>query len=618
MERTTRHLLGLAAIFGLALGPWTERAVGRDDAKAQTSDALLRLVPADAAIVLTVDNLRDGAQAFLKSRLADDLRELPAVRAWFGSEKYEQFERSRTHIETLFGTSLAELRDNLLGDAVVFALRLTTDAKAGATDARGLLLVKARDSALLARVIDVINATQRDNGELAAVLDRTRGGVTYHTREFPAEANRPTEWYVTYPDGTFGFSNSESLIHSVIDRKGAERDRAKPGIPPVEPGLGDLPNVGAVAAKLPNSAVARVLVDPRPVERLLAAQPRSSKPAEARIFALLERYLAAVEYAGVALTWNEGSVVLHGVDTLNPSRVDPWLRRWAGDERPSKSLIARVPATALAVAAGNVDGPALFEAFTAVVADSDPVKAANLEELMTGLMLGQDVRKKVVPRLGPGAIAYLDAPAELGGTGRGGSLFPLVAAIELADGVRGDESVPLTTAIDNALRTFLAMIALDDKRAKEHAQVTPRTTAPLAVTSLDRATPFAYAVDRTEHCLVLGTSADAVARYLQRTPGAGAEDLLHQIATAARAPLSTFAYLDLDTINKLAVKQRPALLQLLAARPERTPDQVERDLTHVLALARLFRAAFITSQIEADATVVRRSVGFIRHAGPGH
>ena len=57
------------------------------------ADALLRLVPPDAAVVVTVEGLRDQASAFLKSRLAADLRRLPAVRAWFASEKYRQFER---------------------------------------------------------------------------------------------------------------------------------------------------------------------------------------------------------------------------------------------------------------------------------------------------------------------------------------------------------------------------------------------------------------------------------------------------------------------------------------------------------------------------------------------
>ena len=95
----------------------------------------------------------------------------------------------------------------------------------------------------LERLIRVVNTIQQESGELAGVADRQRNGTTYHVREFPAAANRPSEWYVVYPDGTFAFSNSEALIQSVIDRKGRSagwprtrrqarrEDRSRPGRP---------------------------------------------------------------------------------------------------------------------------------------------------------------------------------------------------------------------------------------------------------------------------------------------------------------------------------------------------------------------------------------------------
>jgi len=103
---------------------------------ARPAEALLRLVPPDAAVVLTVEGLRDQARAFSESRLAADLRRLPAVRAWLDSEKYRQFEQSRAMVETILGANLTELRDELLGDAVVLALRLPSDPT---KEARGLV-----------------------------------------------------------------------------------------------------------------------------------------------------------------------------------------------------------------------------------------------------------------------------------------------------------------------------------------------------------------------------------------------------------------------------------------------------------------------------------------------
>ncbi len=139
---------------------------------ARPADALLKLVPPDAGVVLTVEGLRDHARAFAASRLAAELWELPAVKAWLDSEKYQQFQQSRAQIEALVGANLTELRDELLGDAVVLALRLPREGAADASQARGLLLFRARDQALLERLIHVVNTGQKESGELAQVVER--------------------------------------------------------------------------------------------------------------------------------------------------------------------------------------------------------------------------------------------------------------------------------------------------------------------------------------------------------------------------------------------------------------------------------------------------------------
>ena len=209
-------------------------------------------------------------------------------------------------------------------------------AQADSSQARGLLLFQARDHALLERLIDVVNAAQKDGGELARVADRQRAGTTYHVREFPVVAGRLPEWYIAYADGTFAFSNSESLIQAVIDRKSqlqaAEHAPSTAGSKS-DGGLGDLPRFKEVQQRLPETALARLFVDPRAIERLMAASPRPAKPTDANILALTERYAASVRYAGAALVWGDRSIVVHTVETLDPSKVDPWLVRWAGDTR---------------------------------------------------------------------------------------------------------------------------------------------------------------------------------------------------------------------------------------------------------------------------------------------
>ena len=587
------------------------------------ADALLRLVPADAAVVITVENLRDHANAFLKSRFAADLQQLPAVKEWLASEKFRHFENSRAQIETMLDANLTDLRDDLLGDAVVIALHLPSGAPAEASQARGLLLLKARDPALLNRVIDIVNNAQQDSGELARVVDRQRTGTTYHVREFPADAKRLAEFYVAFGDGSFAASNSENLLSSVIDRKihNEVLTDATNISPKMNTGLGELPRFKAVQSQLPEPALARLFVEPRQFERLLAASPPPSKPDDVQILAMLVRYLASVEYAGLALTWNDRSIVIRSVETLDPSRLDAWLRHWAGDTRPTDGELVRVPPTALALASCHFDGIALLDGLCQLVPTLDQPRLANIETALGGLLLGQDVRTQVLPRLGPSILAYLDTPPETDEEGAAPSKpspaslwpFPLVMVVSLGVAQAPATSPTLAAAVDNALRTVLAITSLDDKRAKGRSRITSRVIAGTTVTTLDPPIRFAYAVDHAARRLILSTSADAVVRYLENSEDPKGDERFLRLRAAAFADAPTYACVDLDAINQLAGKHRARLLQFLAARQNRPVVEVDHDLAQVLALAKLFRAGFITSRLQPDATAVHRSAGLILH-----
>jgi hypothetical protein len=161
------------------------------------------------------------------------------------------------------------------------------------------------------------------------------------------------------------------------------------------------------------------------------------------------------------------------------------------------------------------------------------------------------------------------------------------------------------------------MTALDDKRAEGRSRITARIVAGTTVTTLEPPVPFAYAVDGARHRVVLSNSPGAVARYLESSSGPNAGEHFRQARAAAFASADSYACVDLEAVDLLAVTHRAALVQTLAARQKRPVDEVDRDLAQVLALARLFRAGFVTSRFEADATAVHRSAGLLRRrAGP--
>jgi hypothetical protein len=88
------------------------------------AEMLFRLVPPDAGLALAIEDLRGHARQFSNSPLSDGLRQLPAVRAWFASDRFQRFQRARREIEKALGENVAKIRDDLLGDAVVLTLRV--------------------------------------------------------------------------------------------------------------------------------------------------------------------------------------------------------------------------------------------------------------------------------------------------------------------------------------------------------------------------------------------------------------------------------------------------------------------------------------------------------------
>jgi hypothetical protein len=568
-------LLGLALVSaGIARGA---------DAAA---DDLLRLVPPDAGVTLAVADLRGHVREFLASPLADGLGRLPAVEAWLASPRYRQFETARGEIEGALGVGLAAVRDDLLGDAAVLALRLAPGDPP--EQARGLLLLRARGVDLLRRLVDSSNMIERRSGRLVGLTSRARGEAAYTVRTF-APGGRPEEFYAIFPDGTFAWTNSETMIQGVIDRKAGA------------PGLGGRPEVVAVRRALPGGPAALLLVDPRFLERVLASNPRAARGEDEPAGALLRRYLGAVAYAGAALEWRDG-FVLHVHETIDPARLDEPLRRWAARPGGTDSLVRRVPATALAVAAGHFDFAEIPEALRALAPEADRRREDLLVTVLRGLLLDKDPLAEVLPRLGPGVLAYLDTPGAVGPGGRP----PLVAALDLG-GEAGDPGV--AAALGNALRTILALYALDPSRKDLPLRVESREMGGVRVTTLAGAqTPLAFAVARG--VLVLGTSAEAVAGWFAG-PGPGGSPDFREFRAAFFPRATTFAFADLRAIARAADAHRPELARDLARRRGDPEEAARRDLDGALALLKLFRAAFATNAIAPDFSSVHRTAGLI-------
>ncbi len=550
-----------------------------DDPPLDAASALLRLVPRGAGLTLTVADLRGHVREVAESPLAKAFRDLPAVRAWRASDAGRKFDQSRARIEQALGSPLATIRDDLLGDAVVLSLHVPAGATPEA--ARGLLLARVRDRALLTRLIDL------GNGAAAAeVSEAGAGDRRYTVRKFPGGV-KEADFYRLFDDGTFAWSNSEALIRDVIDRRAGVAGG---------PGLGDDPIFRKVRAGLPARALATIHVDPKFAARVLDSAPKSGDPGDDRAAELLGRYVRTVEGFGLAIEWRNG-LLLHTHETYDPKGLDPRLLRWAKSGATPDALARRIPSTAIAAAAAPIDFVSTCDALVELVPSADRPRLDLVFEALRGVLLGRDLRAQILPRLGPAVVAYVEGPSS------GSARLPVVGVVELRDepGERG-----VVAALDNALRTLLCLYALDPKHGATAVRIESRQAGPLRVTALGGPNaPFAYGLG--PDCLVLGTSADAVARFGTSEPDARLAPIKASYFPDARA----YAAVDVARLVRSARAHREPLSRRFAAARGVAPEAAARDLDGALALLDPFGTAFFALAVDPGLTSVHQTVGLI-------
>src|SRR2546430_1612195 len=87
------------------------------------ADELLRFVPADVTFCFVLRDLRGHAAALQSSPLAEHMRASSLGQTLTATPEWQQLEKANRFLEKFLGVRAEQLRDDILGDAVVLAYR---------------------------------------------------------------------------------------------------------------------------------------------------------------------------------------------------------------------------------------------------------------------------------------------------------------------------------------------------------------------------------------------------------------------------------------------------------------------------------------------------------------
>jgi hypothetical protein len=415
---------------------------------ASPRDELLRFVPDDVRFCLVVQNLRAHAADLLASPFVREWSKSPFAAAIAAAPEWKHIEKAEAELTRLVGVDWATLRDDVLGDAFVFAYRPGPADKPDQD--QGLFLLRARNARTLATLVNRFNEAQKADKELRALVDCEHRGVKYVRRD---ESKQSTFYLLR--DSVLLFSSQEAFLRQAIEQ---DLGLAADSKPPLARRLADLSLDDALLA---------VTLNPRAFDEEVAAKAADS-PAARKLVGIWKAL------QGVGLGVHLGSDLrLSLTIKAKPEDLPLPARRFLTASSKPSDLWSAFPDNALLAVAGRVDAPALYE----LLAQS--LSPANREKLEAGLkhtlgaVLGKDIVREVIPALGPDWGLCITAPPSGSRNWAPQFLFALKVA-------EGDASDPVDQALLGAVHLGAQLAVLG------HNKTHPEKPIRLRMTTLDR------------------------------------------------------------------------------------------------------------------------------------
>jgi hypothetical protein len=407
---------------------------------ASPREELLGLVPDSVGFCFVVQDLRGQAAALQNSPFVEQLSRTPVAQKIRTSDDLKKLDYLESKIKEKLGLDWTQLRDDILGDALVLAYRPGPPGKPD--QEQGVLLLRARNAKALADLIERVNKLQKEEGELKEVQERRHKDVVYYRRleydKRSASDKPPSYFYVHGP--ILALSSQESILREII-----ERDRgASSSLPEAARRLRELDAERATLA---------MWINPRAFDAEVDAKTGNTSVERTTAAKHFARYWKALDSVVLSLSLEERQINLALGVRARIEELPPAAQRLFSEGAKPSEVWKRFPESALLAAGGRIDGATLLEVIGGFLTkESRQTLHATLNRQLAALLGEEDFARDVLPALGPDWGLCVTAPSVREKNWMPQSLFALRVA---ADRTKKSVDRKLLGALDFAARLIL-------------------------------------------------------------------------------------------------------------------------------------------------------------------
>jgi hypothetical protein len=302
---------------------------------------LLSLLPDDFAVCVVMHDLKGNAARWEKSDWLKTFRAAPLGKTLLEGPEMQQLQRVQADLKKHLDLDWPTLRDDLLGDTLIFTY--SPGPKNQPDDERGLFLLHSRKADRLRQFIDRLNEAQKSSGELKDLADLQYRGNTYHRRK---QGNKTQFYFVK--DSLAAFTVKEELLHAFLDRRAAPAKES--------PWVKRFKKAGAEQAFL------TMCVNPRALDAELLPSRKKDDP--------FPSYWQALDAIFVTVAIQDEAEVRLSIQA-NTEQLPKWARPTFTQTWPTSSLWDRFPEESIVTVAAQTDFAGLGEALTLLKPEND-------------------------------------------------------------------------------------------------------------------------------------------------------------------------------------------------------------------------------------------------------